>query len=488
MADVNVNAPAEQAPSMAPPTRLDDQILPRSRWVTVGKSNYYLYVEKSHSNLIYKIDVDILKYTNFFRAFTASSTNLSIYIQQFWDTVRYVKNTMSYSYQLAEQWFDLTKDTLREALQITPVDNNHSFSSPPTHDVLINFVNDLDYPKVVRTLSAVVTNDMHQPWRALTTIINLCLTGKTSGFERPRASVLQILWGVINRAHIDYAERMWEEFTQSIHSFIEDKKNLALHTQGKKKANPLVIPSVRFTKLIIHYLQSKHKFHPRPDSSLHLTYEEYVLGYLKFSAKGAKQEFFGMSIPNELITDDIRECSDPDSPAPKPAKATKPKATKQFMPSAPKAAPVTKAATVKASKSTSSQQPKPTPSAPKPAPAKPQEKKRRLVKETSDEPSPTKRSKPGSDTNLDDVLIWLLVGGYLEDIAMVRNIIALFKLAIGSSVGKKVGTTNPKTGNVGLASATAWVDCAKTCNLRVKSTKVCIHATASTPIASFARK
>ncbi|GJT09066.1 hypothetical protein Tco_0843528 [Tanacetum coccineum] len=30
---VNVNAPAEQAPAMAPPTRTDDQILPRSRWV-----------------------------------------------------------------------------------------------------------------------------------------------------------------------------------------------------------------------------------------------------------------------------------------------------------------------------------------------------------------------------------------------------------------------------------------------------------------------
>ncbi|GJZ98754.1 retrovirus-related pol polyprotein from transposon TNT 1-94 [Tanacetum coccineum] len=47
MADVNVNAPAEQAPTMAPPTHTDDQILPRSRWVLVGKSNCYLDVEKS---------------------------------------------------------------------------------------------------------------------------------------------------------------------------------------------------------------------------------------------------------------------------------------------------------------------------------------------------------------------------------------------------------------------------------------------------------
>nr|GEV28528.1 retrovirus-related Pol polyprotein from transposon TNT 1-94 [Tanacetum cinerariifolium] len=171
----------------------------------------------------------------------------------------------------------------------------------------------------------------------------------------------------------------WEEFTQSIHSFIKDKKNLALHTQGKKKANPLVIQSVRFTKLIIHHLQSKHKFHPRPYSPHHLPFEEYVLGYLKFSSKGTKREVFGMHIPNDLITTDIRggqyyieylekvaehqrylageEGNDPDSPAPKPAKATKPKVTKKSKPSAPKAA--------------------------------------LLVKETSDEPSPAKRSKRG---------------------------------------------------------------------------------------------
>ncbi|GKC99803.1 putative reverse transcriptase domain-containing protein [Tanacetum coccineum] len=85
MADVNVNAPTEQAPAMAPPTSTDDQILPRIRWVPIGKSNCYLDVERSQSNPIYKIAVDILKHTNFFRAFTASSTIPSIYIQQFWE-------------------------------------------------------------------------------------------------------------------------------------------------------------------------------------------------------------------------------------------------------------------------------------------------------------------------------------------------------------------------------------------------------------------
>ncbi|GKG14717.1 hypothetical protein Tco_0354317, partial [Tanacetum coccineum] len=48
MADVN--APVEQAPAVAPPTRIDEQISPRIRWVPIGKSNCYLDAEKSQSN------------------------------------------------------------------------------------------------------------------------------------------------------------------------------------------------------------------------------------------------------------------------------------------------------------------------------------------------------------------------------------------------------------------------------------------------------
>nr|GFD04355.1 hypothetical protein [Tanacetum cinerariifolium] len=97
------------------------------------------------------------------RSFTASSIIPSIYIQQFWDTIQYDKDTARYICQLDEQWFDLTKDTCRDALQIISVNNNNPFSSPPTPNALINFVNNLGYPKVVRTIYVVMTNDMFQP-------------------------------------------------------------------------------------------------------------------------------------------------------------------------------------------------------------------------------------------------------------------------------------------------------------------------------------
>nr|GEX99195.1 hypothetical protein [Tanacetum cinerariifolium] len=259
MDDVNVNAPAYQAPTMVPPTCTDDQILPHITW--------------------------------------------------FWDTIQYYKTVRCYKCQPDEQWFDLTKDTLRDALQITPVNNNNAFSSPPTPDALINFVNDLGYPKVFKNLSDVVTNDMFQPWRALTTIINLCLMRKTLGFERPRDPVLQIHWGVVNRAHIDYAERIWEEFTQSIHTFIEYKKNLAQNTHRKKKATLIVIPSEPYYK---EYLEKVAK------------HQRYLVGEKR---------------------------SDTDSPAPKPTKATK--KSKPLVPKVALRSPVIKPA--------SSQQPEPKP-------------------------------------------------------------------------------------------------------------------------------
>ncbi|GJW92030.1 hypothetical protein Tco_0169583 [Tanacetum coccineum] len=128
MADMNIptnDAPVEQAPAIAPPTRTDDQIFPLNKWVPIGKSNCVLDVQKSQRNPIFSIAVALLKITNFFRAFTTSSTVPAIYIQQFWDTMCFNSSTGLYSCQLDEQWFNLHKDLLRDALDITPTNDNN---------------------------------------------------------------------------------------------------------------------------------------------------------------------------------------------------------------------------------------------------------------------------------------------------------------------------------------------------------------------------
>nr|GEW85335.1 retrovirus-related Pol polyprotein from transposon TNT 1-94 [Tanacetum cinerariifolium] len=139
-----------------------------------------------------------------------------------WNTLEYEAKTGIYRFQLDEDWFVLNATLLREALEITP------------------------------------------PWRAILSMINQCLTGKTLGFDRPRYPVLQMLWGIITRSNIDYAELLWEEFVQAIQTFLADKANLSIATKTNKKSKPHVIP----------YCE--------------------------------EDEVFRMKIPNELITNAIR--------------------------------------------------------------------------------------------------------------------------------------------------------------------------------------
>ncbi|GJT15229.1 retrovirus-related pol polyprotein from transposon TNT 1-94 [Tanacetum coccineum] len=310
-----------------------------------------LDVLKSQRNPIFKVVVAILKNTNFFRVVTTFSSIPAIYIHQFWDTMRYDSTTGIYSCQLDEQWFNLHKDILKDVLQITPINDNNPFVAPPSSDAVIEYVNTLGYPCMLRNVSAMSINDLYQPWRAILSMINMCLT----------------------------------EFVQSIQTFLTEKNRLIMALLGKKKYTPLLIPSIIFTKLIIHHLKTKHNIHPRTGSPLYYSHEDNVLGTLRSVGKDGR-ELFGMLIPDALLTDAIKrapyydgylahvveyqryldgECSMAEEEAipksPKATKVTKPKATMQTKPSAPKVTKVTKPAGDKAPKSTSSQPPKPTP-------------------------------------------------------------------------------------------------------------------------------
>ncbi|GKB40177.1 hypothetical protein Tco_0885119 [Tanacetum coccineum] len=135
---------------------------------------------------------------------------------------------------------------------------------------------------------------------------NQCLTGKTFEHDRPRYPVLQMLWGIITSTNVDYAELTWEEFVQAMQTFLLDKANLGSPTKKGRKDKPHVIPYCRFTKLIICYLGRIHNIHQRSASPFHLAEEDLRLGNLKFVSKGKVDEVFGMPIPNEQISNNIR--------------------------------------------------------------------------------------------------------------------------------------------------------------------------------------
>ncbi|GJS63617.1 hypothetical protein Tco_0678181 [Tanacetum coccineum] len=79
------------------------------------------------------------------------------------------------SRKLDENWFTLDANLLREALEMTPIDQAHPFVTHPSSDVIMDFVNEL---------------------------------GKTSGHGRPRYLVLQMLWGITTSTNVDFPELM----------------------------------------------------------------------------------------------------------------------------------------------------------------------------------------------------------------------------------------------------------------------------------------
>ncbi|GJS61991.1 hypothetical protein Tco_0656775 [Tanacetum coccineum] len=260
--------------------------------------------------------------------------------------------------------FTLDANLLREVLEITPTDQAHLFVSPPSGDAIMDFMNELGYPE-------------------------------TSGHDRPRYPVLQMLWGIITNTNFDYAELMWEEFVQAMQTFLTDKANLGSPTKKGRKGKPHVIP---------YYLR---------------------LGNLKFVPKGEVDEVFGMPIPNELISNNIRNApyynAYLEMVAKHDQKVTTEKEGKKKTASAKQ--PKSKPATEKSSKPAPTTKPKVTKEKPsKPSTAKPPKPK--PSKEKSTKATPLQKAGKGK-------------------VAKVHNVKSSFQLAQGQAHVGSVAIREP---------------------------------------------
>ncbi|GJU31365.1 hypothetical protein Tco_1174954 [Tanacetum coccineum] len=148
-------------------------------------------MEKSQPELIYKVYLAILKQFSFFNAFIRTVDAPDIYMQQFWHTVTYDLKAKTYFFTLDDEIFEVNADLLCEALHITPKVSNHTFVEPPSEQEIISFIKKLGYSESLTKISDIAINNMYQPWRTFMIMINKCLTGKASGFDRPRLALLQ---------------------------------------------------------------------------------------------------------------------------------------------------------------------------------------------------------------------------------------------------------------------------------------------------------
>ncbi|GKC23463.1 hypothetical protein Tco_1025613, partial [Tanacetum coccineum] len=139
---------------------LDDALVSPTDRLEYRKCNIRLKTDIKPKEATFKVVLDALTLTPFYRAFLITADVPAIYMQEFWAIVF-----------VHRQVFE---DLLLE------------------QDIL-SFIRDLRHTRDITYLTDVNVDYLHQPWRAFATVINKCLSGKETRMDKIRLSRAQIL-------------------------------------------------------------------------------------------------------------------------------------------------------------------------------------------------------------------------------------------------------------------------------------------------------
>ncbi|GJU61740.1 hypothetical protein Tco_1243575, partial [Tanacetum coccineum] len=134
-----------------------------------------------------------LKLNSFNNAFQITTDVPEIYMQEFWATVSVHHHFLHF--KINGKSHTVNVDNFRDMLQICPNLPGQKFKDPPFEEEILSFIRDLGHTGEIKFLTYVNVNHMHQPWRSFATIINKCLSGKTTGHDSLRLLRAQILFG-----------------------------------------------------------------------------------------------------------------------------------------------------------------------------------------------------------------------------------------------------------------------------------------------------
>nr|GEY15263.1 retrovirus-related Pol polyprotein from transposon TNT 1-94 [Tanacetum cinerariifolium] len=208
---------------------MDEAIVPHAKRLRIGRSNFRLLSDIKSKESTLQLVYDVMRLCPFFKAFLVTADVLEIYI--------------------------------------------HS--------------------GVIRKLTDVNINKLHQPWRSFAAIINKCLTEKSSGYDSLRLPQAQILWGLYHKRNVDFAYLMWEDFVYQVEH------------KDTKKSNEMYYP--QFTKVIIHHFMSKDLSIPRRNKvNWHYVRDDHMFSTIKLVSRHQNTQEFGALLPIELTNKEIR--------------------------------------------------------------------------------------------------------------------------------------------------------------------------------------
>ncbi|GJS73008.1 retrovirus-related pol polyprotein from transposon TNT 1-94 [Tanacetum coccineum] len=142
-----------------------------------------------------------------------------IFMQQFWYTIKKVKDSESYEFLLANKKCIFDAKVFRKILDICLRVKGEEFIEVQDDDATLTFLIGLGYKDPLHKNTSMYVDHMHQPWRTLASIINKCLSRKTRSNVRLRKSRIDIMRGM---------------FLKYSTGLIPPKKSRGKGSQGKK--------------------------------------------------------------------------------------------------------------------------------------------------------------------------------------------------------------------------------------------------------------
>nr|GEY09716.1 putative reverse transcriptase domain-containing protein [Tanacetum cinerariifolium] len=192
-----------------------------------------------------------------------SDESLIIPMKELWldDKLNFVEEPIEIMDQeLDETRFTLDANLLREALEITPIDQAYQFVSPLSGDAIMYFVNQLGYTEVIHYVSRMALDETRFTLDAnlLREALEITPIDQAHQFVSPLSgdAIMYFVNQLGYTEVIHYVSKM-AEFVQVIQIFLIDKENLGSPTKKGRHDKPHVIPYCRFTKIIICW---KEKF------------------------------------------------------------------------------------------------------------------------------------------------------------------------------------------------------------------------------------
>ncbi|GJT16929.1 hypothetical protein Tco_0875635 [Tanacetum coccineum] len=216
----------------------DNALVTPKKRLKIERCNARIKFSKPLKAETYKVTLDALKLSLCYPAFQITAEVPEIYMHQFWNTIKKIGKTYAHEFKLDKKKCRVDTEVFYEILQICPRLPNQDFMELPSED---------------RTFAAV---------------INRCISGKSTGLDRPRESRAQALWDMYNQKNVDYVALLMEDFM-----YQADNREIS-------SARKEHMPYPRFTKVFIdNFISKDNSISMRNRINLHTAHDDSLLAY-----------------------------------------------------------------------------------------------------------------------------------------------------------------------------------------------------------------